>query len=1111
MNGETTCRCGKKFGTSRGLGLHRRKCVTTITRSVSTGNASEFECKFCNREFASRSGVRQHIRLLHPEEDAPFNDHLCTNCGETFDSYSGVQLHRKRTHPVEFNAELEAKLPLEKKTWGQLETSNMAELEARYTGRWHNQFLAEKLPHRSVEQVKSKRRNPAYRLLVEKYKRDFEEAGPDNDVSDTEPAESGTSAGVETVFCHTPDVDSSSEEVGGSESPPSNFLIPPGPPLNTPPRMTDCATISLNVPLAGSQDVQPEITDRVESDSNRILRDHIRNLIPSLKESVRHLARLAISDGNAAKTALDDFVLSLTKQNKRITRSKRPPNGISNKRELFGLTQKLWAKNKTGTANKLLDGVDLLKSGDHPPINTLHTKFSELFDAPSLADINFHMAADKISSNLSYPINNDEIVRAITKSKSQAKGPDNITAKSIRDLDKNTLNLVFNCMLLLGHIPKVLRRNRTVLIPKGVNNLTDPDNWRPITISSILLRLMNKVMGERLNTITINATQMGFQKLDGCLSNNLTLDASIKHLRKNIKPYNLVALDLRKAFDTISHNSIKRALSLKGVDNTTITYVMANYFDTTTVIQCEGDTTRPICMSRGVKQGDPMSPVIFNIIMDELLNVIDVRYGVDVGLDNRIACLAYADDLFLLAPGTYEMNMLLRTCTKFFDDRGLSLNVSKCAAISVDLVPKKKILAARTTPRFYVNGLPITQMGLDSIKYLGQRFNITGVKEPTLQSLKAQLDRIKTAALKPNQKVELLKQYLIPRWIHQLQNPNIGIQTLKQADRMCRLCLKQVLHIPKTASNAFVHTSARDGGLGLFRFRQKIPLIMLNRIDNLVKHEQTRVAFTLNPKLRARLLKMLGGQTTSAANQRLANSRELESGYSGNGIGATNNHIGCSRWLRFPPINWSGSTYIKACLLRGNLLPTAGNPSNPTMAQRCRAGCERTESLSHVLQGCPSTHGKRIERHNHAAEKLQALASKKGWKVWWEPHLRLISGVVRKPDLILAKGDRCVITDIAFNWEGPRSLRTSWQSKRAYYDNDEVKSAALQLTQATSVVVLPFILGARGTYCDLNETLVKELGIAKSEIAKVIESGIIGSIIIHSTFSKTTWSKHKGQ
>ena len=83
--------------------------------------------------------------------------------------------------------------------------------------------------------------------------------------------------------------------------------------------------------------------------------------------------------------------------------------------------------------------------------------------------------------------------------------------------------------------------------------------------------------------------------------------------------------------------------------------------------------------------------------------------------------------------------------------------------------------------------------------------------------------------------MELLRTYLIPKFIYGLQNPNLDRQTLTNADRLIRRFVRQTLHLHSHVENVLIHAPMKDGGLGIFSFRERIPLILERRINAILQ------------------------------------------------------------------------------------------------------------------------------------------------------------------------------------------------------------------------------------------------------------------------------------
>ena len=94
-------------------------------------------------------------------------------------------------------------------------------------------------------------------------------------------------------------------------------------------------------------------------------------------------------------------------------------------------------------------------------------------------------------------------------------------------------------------------------------------------------------------------------------------------------------------------------------------------------------------MTREVKQGVPLSPLLFNIAMDPLLAEVSRQgngYKFGHGDSDRIESLAYADDNCLLTGSAEDMNTNLAIVDRFCAETGMKLNVKKSARSALDLL-----------------------------------------------------------------------------------------------------------------------------------------------------------------------------------------------------------------------------------------------------------------------------------------------------------------------------------------------------------------------------------------------------------------------------------------
>lgn len=126
------------------------------------------------------------------------------------------------------------------------------------------------------------------------------------------------------------------------------------------------------------------------------------------------------------------------------------------------------------------------------------------------------------------------------------------------------------------------------------------------------------------------------------------LNAALDHSKKE-KGGVYAIVDISKAFDTVLHSAIKPCLSRKGILIPLIELTQNMYKNCKTKIKAINGAGVDIEILRGVKQGDPLSPLLFNLCLEPLLEVVEENTeGIKINERNKVPRLASADDIVLL-------------------------------------------------------------------------------------------------------------------------------------------------------------------------------------------------------------------------------------------------------------------------------------------------------------------------------------------------------------------------------------------------------------------------------------------------------------------------------
>lgn len=217
-----------------------------------------------------------------------------------------------------------------------------------------------------------------------------------------------------------------------------------------------------------------------------------------------------------------------------------------------------------------------------------------------------------------------------------------------------------------------------VLIPKG-----PPDQYRGIALLEVIYKLISAIINRRMaDAITFHQAVHGFCRGRGTGTAIIEAKLRMQLAQRTTKPLYFVFLDLKKAYDTLDRQRTLGILKGYGVGRNICSIIEKIWGMDMMVPKQAGFYGKPFTASRGVRQGDIVSPIIFNIVADAVIRESEAQFcGGDPNRHLLVDALFYADDGALSGEDAAEVQHLLDIYTVNFSRVGLKMNAEKTEAM----------------------------------------------------------------------------------------------------------------------------------------------------------------------------------------------------------------------------------------------------------------------------------------------------------------------------------------------------------------------------------------------------------------------------------------------
>ena len=401
-----------------------------------------------------------------------------------------------------------------------------------------------------------------------------------------------------------------------------------------------------------------------------------------------------------------------------------------------------------------------------------------------------------------------------------------------------TLNL-FNTILKYGHIPAGMRKARVTLIPK-VEGAKELSKFRPISVHNVAYRVLSSLIDKRLKltaTEVIGSYQHALREGENaCATAASTIKAAIKNEWRANRSLYVCSLDVAKAFDTVAHEAIYKALVNANVP-VYLRRVLLSSLESERVFKCS-DGLATLKTTNGVAQGLAHSATLFVLALDKVRSLMEegglkCLRGKNLTGDTMctISGAAYMDDLIVCDSDKGKLEERVEGIFNVCKGIGLRINSEKSMYFGATRIRnKKKDYVVDSEPLNVGEG---SVRVVHSMKYLGITLSLRKHKSCWKTRLSTLLGRVKNADLSIRNKIEMIKTFVIPKLIYGLSQQELfGNNSHRQRksrlyqdlDAILRRTFRSILKIGDASMPInYYHMKESHGGLGVPSFQDILP------------------------------------------------------------------------------------------------------------------------------------------------------------------------------------------------------------------------------------------------------------------------------------------------
>ena len=499
----------------------------------------------------------------------------------------------------------------------------------------------------------------------------------------------------------------------------------------------------------------------------------------------------------------------------------------SNTRLMFSIVRKQRGQTTTSTNELIIDNE--VYTDDLLPAWIRH--FSNLAlpsDNPNFTHYRIESATKNINHirqlmptdyKLKIPITSIEVRNAIKKMKfHKAADVHLLQAEHVRtacDPVIDFLTPMYNTIIETGEYPPALKEGLRHPILKKGKLMIMPGNYRGISISAILGKILDKIHLDHQDAATadlrFHPLQFGFSPGRSCTQAAFIVSESIAEAKDKSIPLYIAAIDVQKAFDVVRHESLLDRLYQLGLMGAWWKLKDSAYKDLKERIAWKGEISNPFPIKVGSKQGAyPSATDYVSHIVTALLLATTSSLGFSIGTI-IVSTPTCADDMIIMSSSPTELQTLINLITSYANEEHYVIHPQKTVIVPYN-TPKLELEFLMSEDVFFTNDTPIP---------VEKEFIHLGIRRSIDSPLATVEDRTSLArktfyammgaglhglnGLPVTTCLLLYNVYIVPRLLYGLEAIKLTDQAISKLEVFHRYALRSILGLPGYTATPALH------------------------------------------------------------------------------------------------------------------------------------------------------------------------------------------------------------------------------------------------------------------------------------------------------------------